>query len=284
MEQQLRGLSLWQGEISVTPLNGGLTNHNFLVRHRGQAYVARYCTDLRYIGIDRINERLCQENAARAGVSPEVIYCDDAFLVSRFLPGRTLTKSDLLDAKLLRRLGRMLRQLHAFRDHLTGELLYFCPFQAIRTYVETARRLHAPLPPDIEALCGQMHRLARRMPPFHPVLCHNDLLPANVVDDGSKLWLVDWEYGGVGNPLFDLAGVAANCRLPETLEVELLGAYFGEPAEGKLQQLRILKAASLLREALWSLIQSVKSRLDFDYLAYADENMQAFREVVKTVL
>jgi thiamine kinase-like enzyme len=120
--------------------------------------------------------------------------------------------------------------------------------------------------------------LSRTIAPFQPVLCHNDLLAANLIDDGDRVWLVDWEYAGMGHPLFDLAGVSANCAFPEPLELALLMEYRGLVDPRDVRELRVLKAMSLLREALWSVIQTVASDIDFDYHAYADDNFTAYRE------
>ena len=89
----------------------------------------------------------------------------------------------------------------------------------------TAARLGAGMPFDIAAMLEDARQLSWRIAPFRPVLCHNDLLPANLIDDGCRLWLVDWEYGGVGHPLFDLANVSANAALAEDQEIALLSAY-----------------------------------------------------------
>ncbi len=122
-------------------------------------------------------------------------------------------------------------------------------------------------------------QLSWRIAPFRPVLCHNDLLPANLIDDGCRLWLVDWEYGGVGHPLFDLANVSANAALAEDQEIALLSAYREtvKPDPRDLAELRIFQAVSLLREALWAVIQSLNSDIDFDYGRYARENFEAYR-------
>jgi len=90
------------------------------------------------------------------------------------------------------------------------------------------------------------------------------------------LWVVDWEYAGVGNPLFDLASVSANCDLSTELESVILEAYFGQNSPDVMRELQILKTVSLLREALWAVIQTVKSQIDFDYGAYAADNFAAF--------
>ena len=121
--------------------------------------------------------------------------------------------------------------------------------------------------------------MARRIAPFRPVLCHNDVLPANLIDDGRRLWLVDWEYAGIGHPLFDLANASANADFSDDLDRALLEAYHGQVDPRDLCDLRIFKAMSRLRESLWSMIQTVASDIEFDYRRYAGENLQAYREV-----
>jgi thiamine kinase-like enzyme len=177
------------------------------------------------------------------------------------------------------RLAAVLRALHSGWDQLTGEILYFSAFQTNRTYAKTARSLGARLPEDMDSLLDDAQVLAHRITPFTPVLCHNDLLAANILDDGRDVWLVDWEYAGIGHPLFDLANVSATCAFPEPLERALLAAYRGAPEADShdLAQLRLLKTVSLLREVLWALIQTVASDIDFDYADYAARNMEAYR-------
>jgi thiamine kinase-like enzyme len=275
--RRLRSLDCWRGPILVEPLPGGITNRNFLVRDAGTTRVARLSEERTLLGIDRRNELACQRAACACGVGPEVIHQEDGLLISQHLPGRTLARADLQDPAVLERLAAVLRRLHGAWDRLTGEILYFSAFQVVRTYGQTALRLGARLPADLDWILEDARRLAHRVAPFRPVLCHNDLLAANLIADGAEVRLVDWEYAGMGHPLFDLANVAANGALAEPLELALLAAYRGAVDPRELFELRLLKAMSLLREALWSAIQSVVSELDFDYLKYADDNVLAYR-------
>jgi thiamine kinase-like enzyme len=278
MTDQVAALSCWSGAITCEALAGGLTNRNYLVRDGGQQFVARLCDDRQFLGIDRRNERLCQIAAGEAGVTPEVTHFEQGILVSRFLDARTLADDDLQELDLLQRLAQIIRQIHSASDRLTGELLFFCPFQTVRTYTQTARDHGAVLPPDIDLLVEDSRKLSHQMSPFRPTLCHNDLLAANIMDDGDRLWIVDWEYGGIGNPLFDLAGVSANAGLSNQMEVHLLEAYTGSVSDTLLHEVRILKTASLLRESLWAVIQTVMSDFDFDYAEYATENFAKYRQ------
>ena len=276
--RRLRELRNWRGPIAVEPMPGGITNRNYRVRDAGCLYAARLCIERPLLGIDRRNEVACQKAAHSIGIAPELVHHEDGVLISRYVTGRTLAAADVRDLAFLPRLAALLRRLHGSRDRLTGEFLYFCAFQTVRTYAETALRLRACLPGDIDDCLEDARRLSRQLAPFVPVLCHNDLLASNIIADDGRVWLVDWEYAGMGHPLFDLACVSANCAFSGLHEAALLAGYRGSVDARDVRELRILKVMAHLREALWSVIQTVASDIDFDYFRYADENFAAYRE------
>lgn len=275
--QRLQSLPFWSGAVAPEPIPGGITNHNYLVRDGDRRFVARLCDEKPLLGIDRQNEVVCQKAACALGIAPGVVHHEDGVLISAHILGRTLTAADVRDPRFIPRLANVLRRLHDSWDLLSGEMMYFSPFQTVRTYARTATEIGARLPSDINDLLEDARRLARRIAPFTPVLCHNDLLAANILDDGYRVWLVDWEYAGIGHPLFDLAGVSGNCGFSDRMDRRLLKAYRGAVRRRDLRELRILKAVSLLREALWAVIQTVASDIDFDYSKYAAENFAAYR-------
>ncbi len=275
---RIRALPVWSGPVVVRPLDGGLTNRNYLVADGNDQFVARIGEEMFDLGIDRRNELQCHRAAEALGVAPPLIHGERGVLVSRFIPGRTLDAGGAREPGFAPRLARLLRQLHDGCDCVTGELLFFSPFQSCRTYVKTARRLGAALPPDIDLMLEALGRLSRRIGPYVPTLCHNDMLPANVLDDGDRVWIVDWEYAGMGHPLFDLAGVSANCGYSDADDALLLESYRGsELRPGDWNELRVFKAASLFRDALWGVLQTVASDLDFDFYDYARVHFEKFQ-------
>jgi thiamine kinase-like enzyme len=274
---RLEQLSFLQKPILLEPLSGGITNQNFLVRSPAGHFVARLCQPRPHLGIDRRNESICHDIAANLGLAPPLIHRDHDLLIYPWVAGRSFTIADLLEPDQRARVAALLGHLHAAWDTLDGEILYFCAFQTIRTYARTAATRGAELPGDLPATLEDLRQLSRAMTPFRPVLCHNDLLPANLIDDGNRLWLVDWEYAGIGHPLFDLANLAANAGLSDEQDQELLNTYTDlETAPAQLAEFRVLKAASSLRESLWASIQTVTATIDFDYTAYAHQNYTAY--------
>jgi thiamine kinase-like enzyme len=282
-EDRIRALTCWNGPISFERLVGGITNVSYRVHDGNASYVVRICEDRSYLSIDRRNEETCQEAAFRAGVAPELVHSADGILVSRYVNSPPLAADSLRNPALLSRLATTIRTLHDSRDELLGEMLYFCPFQTVRTYSATARRLNAVLPNDLDKYLADAQQLSTRMSSFRPTLCHNDLLAANILDDGEKLWLVDWEYAGIGNPLFDLASISANSQLGDELEAMLIREYAGAVDDQVRREIQILKTVSLLREALWAVIQTVASDIDFDYAQYAAANLTAYQQARRRI-
>jgi thiamine kinase-like enzyme len=113
--------------------------------------------------------------------------------------------------------------------------------------------------------------------PIEVIFGHNDLLAANFIDDGRRLWLVDWEYAGFNSPLFDLGGLASNSELSTEQAEQALSLYFDKPVDDELRRrASAMNVASLLRETMWSMVSEIHSTVDFNYSAYTTENLRRF--------
>lgn len=275
-------LPIWQGPVNATPLGGGITNLNVLVTDARRRAVVRIGDDIPVHQIMRFNELAASRAAHAAGVSPGVIHHEPGALVIDFVEGRTMTSEDLHDQDLLEQALALV--MHAHRDiprHLRGPALTFWVFQVIRDYaatLEEGRSRHLAVVPD---LLDEAVALERAVGRIDMVFGHNDLLPGNFLHDGTRMWLIDWDYAGWGSPLFDLGGLAANAGLDPTQEVWLLEAYFGAPPDADLlRRYRAMKAAAALREAMWSMVQEIHSRLDFDYPAYTASYLDTYRQAL----
>jgi thiamine kinase-like enzyme len=272
-------LPIWQGEARATVLGGGITNLNVLVTDASRRAVVRIGDDIPVHQIMRFNELAASRAAHAAGVSPAVLHTEPGALVIDFVEGRTMTAQDLRDQDLLEQALALV--MHAHRDiplHLRGPALTFWVFQVVRDYaatLEDGRSRHLPALPGLLAEADALERAVGRI---EMVFGHNDLLPGNFLHDGTRMWLIDWDYAGWGSPLFDLGGLAANCALDEVQEAWLLEAYFGAAPDADLwRRYRAMKAAAALREAMWSMVQEIHSKLDFDYRAYTAEYLDTYR-------
>jgi thiamine kinase-like enzyme len=150
-------------------------------------------------------------------------------------------------------------------------------FHVIRDYaraLQAGGSAHSAALPDLLAEAGE---LERAVGPIDMVFGHNDLLPANFMHDGARMWLVDWDYAGWGSPLFDLGGLAANCSLAQRQEERMLTGYFGALDASLWRRYLAMKAAAALRETLWSMVSELHSEIDFDYAAYTAATLSTYR-------
>lgn len=272
--QRAAGLSCFDAPTGIEVLGGGITNVNLRVRDGGRSYVVRLGNDIPEHGVMRWNELALSRAAAGAGLSPAVVHHEPGVLVLDFIEARTFTPEDVRDPANLPRITDLIARAHrALGPGLTAPVLAFWPFQVNRSYVArltASGTAHQALLPGMLADCDALEAATG---PVSMVIGHNDLLAANLLDDGERLWLIDWEYGGYNSPLFDLAGLASNNALSEAQERELLDRYPTTDPERDWRAYQAMKCASLMRETLWSMASEIHSELDFDYAAYTAENM-----------
>jgi thiamine kinase-like enzyme len=271
-------LEIWFGRVDPLPLTGGITNQNFAVEDRGRRYVVRVGSDIPVHGVVRANELAASRAAHLAGLSPKVVHAEPGILVLDFIEGRTFTPEDVGNPANLERLIDMVRRCHQdIPQFLRGPGAMFWVFHVVRDYGHTLREgdsRHTPLLPDLLARAA---KLEAAVGPIDVVFGHNDLLAANFIDDGKRLWLVDWEYAGFNSPLFDLGGLASNSELTPEQAEQALSLYFGKPVDDDLRRCAAsMTAASLLRETMWSMVSEIHSTVDFDYAAYTAENLRRF--------
>jgi thiamine kinase-like enzyme len=283
---RVAALEIWFGSVDPLPLAGGITNQNFTVEDRGRRYVVRVGSDILVHGVVRANEQAASRAAHLAGLSPGVVHAEPGILVLDFVEGRTFTPEDVRNPANLERLVDMVRRCHRdIPQHLRGPAAMFWVFHVVRDYAHTLREgssRHVSLLPDLIARAA---RLEAAVGPIDVVFGHNDLLAANFMDDGKRLWLVDWEYAGFNSPLFDLGGLASNSELSPEQAEQALGLYFGKPVDDQLRRrAAAMTAASLLRETMWSMVSEIHSAVDFDYAAYTAENLRRFEAAHATYL
>ncbi len=274
--ERAAGLALWLGRVTPEPLTGGITNTNFKVVDQGRAFFVRIGADIPVHGVLRFNELAAARAAAAAGISPAIVHAEPGVLVTEFVQGRTFAAADV--RANLARIVPLVRRVHReLPKQLRGPVLVFWVFHVVRDYAGSIADGGHPQAGELPRLLGIAEKLEAAVGAIELVFGHNDLLPGNFLDDGQRLWLVDWDYAGFNSPLFDLGGLASNNEFPPEQEQELLERYFGAPPDaGLLRRYGAMKCASLLRETLWSMVSELHSTLAFDYRAYTAENRGRF--------
>jgi thiamine kinase-like enzyme len=277
-EARILALPIWQGRPRIAPLHGGITNRNYLVQDGLRQAVVRLGDDIPVHGILRFHEAAASRAAGEAGISPRVLFEAPSLLVLEYVESRTFTPTDVRArwpecVALVRRAHRELAR------RVRGPSLAFHVFHIIRNYAATLGDDGSRLVPALPGLIAAADTLEQAVGPIDLVFGHNDLLAANFLDDGHRLWLIDWDYAGWNTPLFDLGGLSSNNGLDAGDEQQLLAAYFDAPAGPALmRRFRAMLCASLLRETLWSHVSETRSQIDFDYRAYSDENLRRFSQ------
>lgn len=270
----------WAGaqDVSVSFLAGGITNRNYRIDVNGEAYVLRVGgANTKLLGINRRHEYEAHQAAAGLGIAPEIIHFlePEGYLVTRFIDGRPISPAKMGQPENIERVATALRRIHS----LPPIAAVFSPFRTVEDYTQTARRYGVTFPADFAWYldCLKEVEQAFLLDPFTPRLCHNDLLNENFLDDG-RLRILDWEYAGMGDPIFDLANFAAHHHLSDDQEHHLLACYFtppnSKPSTVNLQpstfaRLKLMKIMSNFREAIWGLVQCGISDLDFNFRGYA---------------
>ena len=284
LEPVLRAIpELAEGELEIAPLPGGITNHNYLVGVAGspdRVVVRVPGRDTHLLGIDREAEVAATRSAAALGIGPEVVayLAADGLIVTRYLAGRVLVPADLATPAVLDRVAIALRTLHA-GPAIPGT---FDPVATGRTYIEQARARGVTISPLALEAASVVDRIASTGLSDRTAMapCHNDLLAANLIDDGSAIRIVDWEYAAMGDPRFDLANLAQDNELDDASLVALLTTYDGRPPDDRrLAELTLMRVVSDFREAAWGVLQQAISGLDEDFVAYADRHFERMREV-----
>jgi thiamine kinase-like enzyme len=259
---------LWPGrQATVSELGGGITNRNYKVAVGGEQLVLRMGgarTEL--LGIDRAVEHAAGKRAHEVGVGPEVVAFDlaEGWLVSRFIDGRTISLEEMRRPEVLLRVAGALRAFHSAAP-IPGR---FDAWAVVGDYRQTAEAHGVEVPLSFTAAWEVAERIREARGYRELVPCHNDLLNANFLDDGS-IRIVDWEYAGMGDRFFDLANFSVNHEFVVDDDRRFLGAYFGIEREADVADLRLMRYMSDFREAMWGVLQSGISDLDFDFNGYA---------------
>ncbi len=267
------GLNALESDACAVTRLGGLTNLVFRVEGAGGPYVLRLSGKGTEDYIDRKVERHNAIVAARAGVSAEVIHADaeTGLMLTRCLEGIVTMTPGLFAnrAGAPERAGRALCRLHTCGQAFESR---FDLFSMIDEYLGVLKAKQSALPPgyaDVVAAAQPARQaLAAHPAPLAP--CHCDPLCENFLDDGARMWIVDWEYSGMNDPLWDLGDLSVEADLTRAQDLAMMRAYFGgEPTEAQIGPMTVYKAMCDLLWTLWGLIQHADNNPAEDFWAYA---------------
>jgi thiamine kinase-like enzyme len=256
----------------VTFLDGGLTNVNLRVKTIDLDVVVRVSNEeSTMLAIDREAEYLNSRAAAASGASPRVVEFvpEHHLLVVDYIVGTTLAPADLSDETTLSRIADSVHQLHDGPRFVSD----FDMFDVQRTYLKTVQDRGYRLPDRYLDFMPQVEQIERALSAVDlpTVPCNNDLLAANFVDDGEKVWIIDFEYAGNNDPCFELGNIWSESTLDAPLLDHLVAAYYGREWPSRVARARLLGLMSKYGWTLWASIQDGNSDLDFDFWAWGME-------------
>jgi thiamine kinase-like enzyme len=277
--------ALEDSDITVTRL-GGLTNLVFRVDHGGEQYVLRVPGKGTEEYISRKNEAQAAREAARAGVSPDVLHFDP---VSGVMVTRLVDNAITMSPEKFKSIaGSPARAALAFRKlHTSGAKFDFRfeLFAMIDDYLKVLSTKEVDLPPGYHGVLRKAEtvRAALNAHPLPIAACHCDPLCEILLDTGKRMWIVDWEYSGMNDPMWDLGDLAVEGQFDADQEKEMIRAYFsGEPTPAERGRIVIYKAMCDLLWTLWGLIQHASKNPADDFWAYSVNRFERCKALMAT--
>jgi thiamine kinase-like enzyme len=262
--ERFNKIALLKARTSIKELSGGLTNRNFLIETPADKYVARVSSNSSsFLSIDRGSEFINTTIAGKGGVGAEVLdyIPGEGLLLISYISGKTFGAADV--AANLPRIATSLRNLHALEpfDH------EFNMFNTQSNYLKIVKEQGFRVPDgyvDFEPMVAQIKKAFEVL--FEGLVpCNNDLLPGNFIDDGTKIWLIDYEYSGNNDACFEIGNVWAEAFQPiEALE-ELVTAYYGAHRPDKVARAWLWALMAKYGWTLWASIQDSVSEIEFDF-------------------
>jgi thiamine kinase-like enzyme len=287
LEEAIARVPQWIGakQVRTSSLGGGITNYNYKVDVDGESFVLRIVgarTDI--LGINREDEYIANLEAGRLGIAPEVVYFirPEGYLVTRFIQANPIPFEEIGKPENIRSIIGLLKKIHAMQP-ISGK---FDAFRIVENYTVIAKKYDVDFPKNFDWLISEMHNAEKALirDPYIASPCHNDLLNANFLLQDNRIYILDWEYAGMGDIYFDLANFSVNHGFSDDQDRFLLECYFGEPTKARWVRLKVMKIMSDFREAMWGLVQIGISELDVDFRGYAEKHFSRLTKNIQDPL
>lgn len=284
--EHIRGLPIWAGEIELRQLFGGLQNRTYFITDAdGKRYVARS-------GFDQ--GRICQTSvvactiaAAKLGIGPTLRYAEPNLTITDFVHGPQVQLEQQRDPKVIARILDVMKIMHGGSEALPGPVTLWAPFHTVRRYLKDLEDgiPSAGIPPsqwsqEVPFWREVTHRLERSIGPFTPVLTHNDLGFANIMfrtPAQEQIWFIDWDGGGYGNPMWDVAEMSMWATTDEALDRFVLTHYCGKVSESRMKDLLREHVAFKMMAALRLIAECAQATLDPCYYLSEEEVAESMR-------
>lgn len=282
----ISSLPPWHGEhdLRITSIGEhNFTNLNYRVESRGEIFKVRISEgNHTLIGTNPEEEVLILKAVAQMGIGAEVIAFipPQGHLVMRFIEGNHFTWEEIRMPCNISLIANVLKQVHGLHGFAKSP----SPFERIEDLLQNARLSNSVFPDDFGELLLAMNTIQAALSSIHrgSCLCHNDLASSNILKSNGSIYLIDWEYAGEADPMFDLASFSMNQALDDLGDRILIQSYFGRVTDVYLAEINLWKVAARFLEGVWGILQTSISRYDRDYQEFASENFSAVRQYIKS--
>jgi thiamine kinase-like enzyme len=265
----IRRLPIWGGAINLRQMFGGLQNRTYFVTDAdGKRYVVR-------CGFDQFRTRqtsvvACTIAAYRLGVGPALRYAEPNLTITDFVSGPQIQLTQQSNPAVIAQIVKAMKILHGGAEALPGSVSYWWVFHTVRRYLTEME----------SGLVGTEFRLERAISPFKPVLTHNDLGFANMMFSSpaqDAIWFIDWDGGGCGHPMWDVAEMAMWANGGEELDRYILTAYCGKVGEARMKELLYEHVAMKIMAAMRLITECMVAVMDPYYYLTPAEMAESMR-------
>lgn len=257
--------------ITYEPLNGGFSNETYTVYDASKKYVVKInFTQNEYLNLSRRTELEAQSAAADMGIAPRVLsdHSQEAYSISEFVEGHLMERDEIVDKNNMTNIASVLKKIHS----ITGVNRVNSAFDLIDGYVKGIEKFNLEIPEGYPEILKKTE-IIRKKRSLDTVnnnkYCHNDILYNNLLYDGKKITVIDWELSGIGDPYMDLASLPYSMNFTEEEDKLLLKSYFGYYEEEMMHNLKDLRYVGLVREVVWAFFYAGLNKKsinhDFDY-------------------
>ena len=281
LKTKLQTLDIFEGNIDLKYFEGFMSNNSYLARDDGNnKYVVKIGGNREHYGVVMLHEVEASKAGYRAGISPKVIYTDDSILIFQYIDSNELTIEGIREKETLKRIVALIKIVQKeVVNYLESPNLSIGLFQTIKNKITILKERNSPYTDKFKYFVKDCEIFERKYESHEIVFAHNDFYFKNILDDGKKLWLIDWEFSGFNHCLLDLANLSRQNELSEEDDDFILEEYLGNTvtdlSKYKFQE---LKLASLLKGVLWGMISQIFSKKVFDYVSYTNKMLKRYEK------
>jgi thiamine kinase-like enzyme len=273
LKDKLNSLHFFEGNITIEDLKGGMSYATYLISDKKNKFVAKIGKSLVDFRDNPLHQIEANKAANIANITPKMIYSEEGILIFEFIKSKILTAKEIRQEDILKKVISLIKIVHEeVNNYFNGPTSTSWYFSSITDSIKILKNKKSSYSKKLDKFIED-YKIIKKALGFHKVVfTHNDLVGNNILNDGKKLWLIDWEFSGYNFAILDLANLSKNNQFNEEEDNFMLSEYFKNTISLSLRyNFQALKCAALLREIMWSLRAEMKSKKDFDYKSYTDK-------------